>query len=62
MENKNYECDYYMGENVSQGLSEAKHCINQLVPEEEQSDYHKEIFNAIDRAIEITNKYISYRK
>ncbi len=53
MENKNYECDYYMGENVSQGLSEAKHCINQLVPEEEQSDYHKEIFNAIDEAIKI---------
>jgi hypothetical protein len=51
MENKNYECDYYMGENVSQGLSEVKHCINQLVPEEEQSDYHKEIFNAIDEAI-----------
>ena len=53
MENKNYECDYYMGENVSQGLAEAKYCINQLVPEEEQSDYHKEIFNAIDEAIKI---------
>ncbi len=53
MEEKRYECDYYMGENVSQGLSEAKYCINQLVPEDEQSDYHREIFNAIDKAIEI---------
>ncbi len=48
-----HECDYYMGENVSQGLSEAKYCISQLVPEEEQSDYHKEIFNAIDEAMKI---------
>ncbi len=53
METKKYKCDYYMGENVSQGLEEAKYYINQLVPEEEQSDYHREIFNAIDKAIEI---------
>tara|TARA_B100000780_G_scaffold278532_1_gene252367 strand:+ start:542 stop:757 length:216 start_codon:yes stop_codon:yes gene_type:complete len=48
---KKHDCDYYMGENVTQGLQEAKHCINQLVSKEEQSDYHKEIFNAIDLAI-----------
>jgi len=53
MNTKKYKCDYYMGENVSQGLEEAKYYINQLVPEEEQSDYHREIFNAIDKAIEI---------
>ena len=50
-------CDYYMGENVEQGLEEAKHCINELVPKEEQSDYHREIFNAIDLAIkQLTTK------
>jgi|TARA_R110000764_G_scaffold181825_2_gene267779 hypothetical protein len=53
MTNKTYECDYYMGENISQGLAEAKHCINQLIPKEEQSDYHEEIFNAIDEAIRL---------
>lgn len=47
-----------MGENVVQGLQEAKHCINQLVPKEEQSDYHKEIFNALDDAVEkLINEY-----
>jgi len=53
MGEKRHECDYYMGENVSQGLAEAKYYINQLVPKEEQGDYHKEIFNAIDEAIKI---------
>jgi len=48
---KTYTCDYYMGENLSQGLQEAKHCINQLVPKNEQGDYYKEIFNALDEAI-----------
>lgn len=57
-EGKKHECDYYMGENVVQGLQEAKHCINQLVPQDEQSDYHKEIFNCIDDAI----KQIKLRK
>jgi|TARA_R110002124_G_scaffold46475_2_gene139433 hypothetical protein len=56
MEDKTYECDYYMGENVPQGLAEAKHCINELVPKDEQSNYHKEIFNAIDEAIRIVRK------
>jgi len=56
MNKKQYECDYYMGENVVQGLQEAKYCINQLVPKEEQSDYHKEIFNAIDEAIKKLEK------
>lgn len=50
-EKKQYDCDYYMGENVEQGLEEAKYCINQLVGKEEQSDYHREIFNALDEAI-----------
>lgn len=53
---KEYECDYYMGENIPQGLQEAKHCINQLVPKEEQTDYHKEIFNAIDGACKKLNQ------
>jgi hypothetical protein len=53
MKKEIYECDYYMGENVTQGLSEVKYCINQLVPKEEQSDYHKELFNAIDNAIKL---------
>lgn len=52
LQNKS-KMDYYMGENVSQGLAEAKYYINQLVPKEEQGDYHKEIFNAIDEAIKI---------
>jgi hypothetical protein len=54
---KPFDCDYYMGENVEQGLKEAKYCINELVPKEEQSDYHREIFNAIDLAIkQLTTK------
>ena len=56
MTKEEYECDYYIGENVAQGLQEAKYCINQLVPKEEQSDYHKEIFNAIDKAIKKLEK------
>ena len=45
-----------MGKNVPHGLAEAKHCINELVPKDEQSNYHKEIFNAIDEAIRIVRK------
>ena len=53
---KKYECDYYTGENIPQGLEEAKYCINQLIPKEQQGTYHKEIFLAIDEAIEIITK------
>lgn len=53
---KEYDCDFYMGENLTQGLEEAIHCINELVSSEEQSDYHKEIFNAINLAIKKLSK------
>ncbi len=35
------------------GLQEAKHCITELIPKEEQGRYHKEIFDAIDSATKI---------
>ena len=35
---KEYDCDFYMGENLTQGLEEAIHCINELVSSEEQSE------------------------
>jgi len=56
MNKETQECDYYVGENIPQGLQEAKHCINQLVSDDEQSDYHKEIFKAIDEACRILNE------
>ena len=35
------------------GLQEAKHCITELLPKEEQGRYHKEIFDAIDEASKV---------
>ena len=51
--------DYYTGDNIPQGLEEAKYAIKQLLlhnGETEVSSYYKEIFNCIDKAIEVINK------
>ena len=41
-----------MSNKTFQGLQEAKHYITELIPREEQGRYHKEIFDAIDDAVE----------
>tara|TARA_R100001594_G_C4048819_1_gene264641 strand:+ start:1911 stop:2090 length:180 start_codon:yes stop_codon:yes gene_type:complete len=51
--------DYYAGDNIPQGLEEAKYAIKQLLDycgEKEISLYYKEIFNCIDKAVKILDK------
>jgi len=48
--------DYYAGDNIPQGLKETKYAIKQLLDyngETEISLYYKELFNCIDKAIEL---------
>ncbi len=50
MEKKN---DYYSNGYVAHGLMETKHAIKELLGETEISDYYKELFNCLDKAIEV---------
>ena len=53
MKNKN---DYYSGGYIAHGLMETKHAIKELLEhngEKEISDYYKELFNCLDKAVEI---------
>ena len=56
MENKN---DYYSGGYIAHGLMETKHAIKELLEhggEKEISDYYKELFNCLDKAVEILER------
>tara|TARA_A100001201_G_C3915139_1_gene148886 strand:- start:239 stop:403 length:165 start_codon:yes stop_codon:yes gene_type:complete len=51
--------DYYSGGYIAHGLMETKHAIKELLThcgETEISDYHKELFNCLDKAVEILNQ------
>ena len=49
--------NYYSNGYIAHGLMETKHAIKELLEgETEYSDYHKELFNCSDKAVEILNK------
>ncbi len=53
------ENNFYSGGYVAHGLMETKHAIKELLTrcgETEVSRYHKELFNCLDKAVEILNK------
>lgn len=58
MKKEQHLYDYYTGEHVINGLDEVIFYIKRLVPKNEQSRYHFELFNALEDAKKqiLTNK------
>tara|TARA_R100000781_G_scaffold54842_1_gene35796 strand:+ start:312 stop:500 length:189 start_codon:yes stop_codon:yes gene_type:complete len=59
IKNKIMEKDFYSSGYIAHGLMETKYALKELLThcgETEVSDYHKELFNCLDKAVEILNK------